>query len=95
VVKKMGLSLNSGHKILEIKSSQINKGIATKFFLIDKYDFIMAIGDDYTDKHMFRALPKRSYSVRVGRGMTSASWRISSPEKVIQLLERLNEALGT
>ncbi|MCW1907996.1 MAG: bifunctional alpha,alpha-trehalose-phosphate synthase (UDP-forming)/trehalose-phosphatase [Candidatus Saccharibacteria bacterium] len=89
IVKKMGLQLNNGHKILEIKSSQVNKSVATKFFMIETYDFVLAIGDDYTDESMYKALPRRGYSIRVGRGVTAAKWRLSSQEKAIALLERL------
>lgn len=91
IVKKWGLKINNGHKILEIKSGQVNKSVAARFFMIDTYDFVLAIGDDYTDEAMYKALPKRGYSIRVGRGVTAAKWRLSSQEKAIQLLQGLAE----
>ena len=92
IVKNMGLQLNNGHKILEIKSSQVNKSVAAKFFMIETYDFVLAIGDDYTDESVYKALPKRGYSIRVGRGVTAAKWRLSSQEKAIGLLKKLADS---
>lgn len=81
-----------GQKMLEIKSKAMHKGaIATEMLASEKWDFIMAAGDDYTDEDMFRALPESAYTVKVGRGIreTAAKYSVSSVEKFRDLLAEL------
>lgn len=51
----------------------------------------MAIGDDFTDEDIFAVLPRKAYSIKVGRGNTKAGWRLSSPESVIKLLKEMSD----
>ncbi|HSX24117.1 MAG TPA: bifunctional alpha,alpha-trehalose-phosphate synthase (UDP-forming)/trehalose-phosphatase [Candidatus Saccharimonadales bacterium] len=87
-----GLNLYRGNMILEIKSPDANKGVATSHWLKKKHDFILAIGDDYTDEDMFAALPDDAYTVKVGRGKTLAHFRLNTVEETAQFLERLARA---
>ena len=58
-----------GQKILEIKPKRMHKvAQVTAMITNAKWDFIMAIGDDYTDEDMFNALPERAYSIQFGVG---------------------------
>ena len=41
-------------------------------------DFILAIGDDWTDEDLFRALPPTAYSVRVGLANTAARYYLGN-----------------
>ncbi len=92
--KVHGLGVYNGNKILEIKPTDINKGDATGQ-LLDQYaadkkpDFILCIGDDYTDEDMFESLPLSAYTVKVGRGQTAARYRLRSSEEVYGLLKKL------
>lgn len=80
-----------GDKVLEIKPRQMHKGaIVTELLADDKWDFIMAIGDDFADEYMFRALPERSYTINVGnKHMTDARYQLDSVSDVIDLLSDL------
>lgn len=79
-----------GNKIVEIKPNNMHKGaIVTELLSQNKWDFIMAIGDDYTDEDMFRALPERSYTIRVGGGDTVARYQLKNVDEVINLLSNL------
>lgn len=79
-----------GNKIYEIKPESITKGAATKTFAnADQYDFIMAIGDDYTDEDMFANLPATAYTLKVGVGESRARYQIAGVEAVIKLLADL------
>lgn len=89
ILKKYGLKLYMGSKIIEVKSPLITKGNAAKSLLTTPYDFIMAIGDDFTDEDTFKALPKSAYTIKVGQGKTAARYRLSSQSKVINLLRSL------
>lgn len=89
VVGKYGLEIVQGNKILEIKNPEINKGVAAKRWLNKPHDFILSIGDDTTDEDLFKILPIDAYSIKVGRGLSSAQYRLSSPKEVIALLKHL------
>lgn len=87
--KKYGLEVRSGNKILEVKPSGINKGSAALSQLTGNPDFVLAIGDDYTDEDMFTVLPVTAYTVKVGRGFSEARYRVSNVERVHALLRKL------
>ncbi len=72
-----GLQLLHGNKVIEIKNVEVNKGKAALNFLQDsEYDFIMAIGDDYTDEDIFKSLPPTAISIKVGNNVSAARYFI-------------------
>ncbi|MBP6880604.1 bifunctional alpha,alpha-trehalose-phosphate synthase (UDP-forming)/trehalose-phosphatase [Candidatus Saccharibacteria bacterium] len=82
------LTINRGNKIIEIKPAEINKGNAVSKIIDEHdYDFLLAIGDDYTDEDMFRSLPSGSFTVKVGQEATQAHIRLDSVAEVHQLLK--------
>lgn len=88
-LKAYGLVLNSGNMILELKSSGSPKGTAAHDWLYGTEDFILCIGDDYTDEDMFAVMPEHAYTIKVGPGKTLAKYRIAHYEEVLELLEDL------
>ncbi len=79
-----------GNKILEFKPRFITKGAMVKQKLSEgAYDFILAIGDDYTDEDMFAALPVGAYTIKVGIGSSIARYHLSSVEQVHAFIARL------
>lgn len=89
LLRPLGLGIYHGNMILEIKSPMANKGVTAKAFIKKKHDFILAIGDDYTDEDMFAALPETAYTVKVGRGKTLAKYRLNSVDEVHDVLQLL------
>lgn len=87
--RRFNLGVFSGKSILEIKSADAHKGLAISQWLKAKPGFVMAIGDDYTDEDMFEALPETAYSLKVGRGQTSARYRLANVKEVQSLLKKL------
>ncbi|WPR75495.1 bifunctional alpha,alpha-trehalose-phosphate synthase (UDP-forming)/trehalose-phosphatase [Algoriphagus sp. NG3] len=84
------LQVLEGNMVLEIKRPDINKGrAATAMMKGIEYDFILAIGDDWTDEDTFKAMPKNAYSIRVGYAYTQANYNIKSFRQVRQLLQKL------
>lgn len=80
----------SGNKVIEVKPSNVTKGVAASELLSQKsYDFILCAGDDYTDEDMFSALPEEAYTIKVGLGTTHARYQIESVDEVRRLLGRL------
>jgi trehalose 6-phosphate synthase/phosphatase len=55
-------------------------------------DFILGIGDDWTDEDLFRALPPTAFSVRVGVGNTSARYYLGNHTAVRRMLRELSES---
>lgn len=88
------ISVLNGNKVMEVKSSNVNKGRATARVYGEKdYDFVFAIGDDWTDEFMFEELPETAVTVKVGRQKTHAKYFVESPESVLGVLQRLVDAL--
>ena len=85
------LQVLEGNMVLEIKRPDINKGRAATAIMKDQeYDFILAVGDDWTDEDTFKAMPKSAYSIRVGYAYTQANYNIKSVKQVRQLLTKLS-----
>jgi trehalose 6-phosphate synthase/phosphatase len=80
-----------GSKVIEIRNPGINKGVAVQQWLSKTdFDFILAIGDDWTDEDTFAILPPRAYSFRLGvTGRTHARYSLEDPGEVMQFLEDL------
>ncbi|WP_369692834.1 bifunctional alpha,alpha-trehalose-phosphate synthase (UDP-forming)/trehalose-phosphatase [Flavobacterium psychrotrophum] len=81
------LSVLEGNKVLEVKSSSVNKGRAASRLTSGKeYDFILAVGDDWTDEFMFEELPDTAYTIKVGSQKTAARYFIKDPREVRTIL---------
>jgi len=83
------LRVIDGNCVVEIKSTETDKGkVAKQLTLAHPYDFVLAIGDDRTDEDMFSALTlENQYTVKVGKGTTSAAYRIANVPEVLALLK--------
>jgi len=79
-----------GQKTIEVKPKRINKGIAvTDLIAKKKWDFMLAVGDDYTDEDMFLALPSSAYTMNVGMQATNARFQISDVDETLKLIKSL------
>ena len=79
-----------GSKVVEVRNAGVNKGTATQQWLSKSdFDFILAIGDDWTDEDMFAVLPEWAYSIRVGITRTHARFNLHDCGEVLQLLDLL------
>jgi trehalose 6-phosphate synthase/phosphatase len=89
-IKDTDLAVFHGNKIIEIKPETINKGVVAEM-LYDTYqpDFVLCIGDDYTDEDMFYSLPEHSYTIKVGLEETEALFQLKKVADVHQLLKFL------
>ncbi len=87
LIANHNLEILEGDKVLEIKVSGVSKGkSASKMLLDTTYDFIFAIGDDWTDEHMFKELPREAHTVKVGIKNTVAQYYVDDIDQVYQLL---------
>ena len=83
------ISVLNGNKVMEVKSSNDNKGRASiRMLAEDNYDFVFAIGDDWTDEFMFQELPDSAITVKVGLQKTQAKYRVEGTARVREILKR-------
>jgi trehalose 6-phosphate synthase/phosphatase len=92
LVSNLNLEIMDGDKVIEIKNSGINKGRAAAQQLASTdCDFIMALGDDWTDEYTFGAMPEKSFTIKVGTKNTKANYYIDSVDSVRKLLATLSK----
>ena len=86
----MNLQVLEGDMVVEIKNAQVNKGKAAQQWIKDfPSDYIIAIGDDWTDEDTFKAVPEDALTVKVGSTSSAAKYNLNSPKEVRQFLKYL------
>lgn len=90
LVRNGQLQVIDGNKVIEIRVTGVDKGVAAKK-LVDESpaEFILAIGDDKTDEDMFRALTDKAITIKVGAGHSIAQYCVPNQTEVIRLLNDL------
>ncbi|MBN1183095.1 MAG: bifunctional alpha,alpha-trehalose-phosphate synthase (UDP-forming)/trehalose-phosphatase [Bacteroidales bacterium] len=89
LIANHNLEILEGNKVIEVKNSGVNKGRAAIHKLADdKYDFIIGIGDDWTDEYLFEELPSKAFTIKVGMKNTYAKYNVESYNDVRKLLNR-------
>ena len=89
---KSDFEILEGHKVLEVKSGRYDKGQAANAMIAnEKYNFILAAGDDKTDEFLFKALPETTCSIRIGLNPSFAKYNVIEISSFLKLLERLAE----
>lgn len=90
IVHDSSLQVLDGNKIIEVRFTDINKGVIAKKIVEEvRPDFVMAIGDDRTDEDMFKALGPESISIKIGSGETAAAYSLSGQEDVSRFLKTI------
>ncbi|MFY0626123.1 MAG: bifunctional alpha,alpha-trehalose-phosphate synthase (UDP-forming)/trehalose-phosphatase [Reichenbachiella sp.] len=86
------LQVLEGDMVVEFKSSEVNKGRAARSW-VKRYsaDFIMAIGDDWTDEDTFKVMPEDAITIKVGSSHSEAKFSIASPIEVRKLLTEMGK----
>ncbi|CAI2173618.1 2604_t:CDS:10 [Funneliformis geosporum] len=101
ILPKLPVEILLGKKNLEVRPTSINKGEIVKRLLASHpdVDFVFCAGDDRTDEDMFRSLrkselPNDSYfctTIGAANKKTLAGWHVSSPEELIQAMQKMVE----
>jgi trehalose 6-phosphate synthase/phosphatase len=93
--RNIDVQVLEGNKVLEVRNTGVSKGTAALEWLKSlTADFILAIGDDWTDEDLFRALPSTAYSVRVGLANTAARYYLGNHTAVRRVLRELSQVTG-
>ncbi|KAH8724498.1 glycosyltransferase family 20-domain-containing protein [Phaeosphaeriaceae sp. PMI808] len=105
VGKKHDVEVMTGKANLEVRPRFVNKGEIAKRLVMEYGDkpgdgpeFVLCLGDDFTDEDMFRSLrqsnlpPDHVFSVTVGASskQTLANWHLVEPADVISCISLLN-----
>jgi len=83
-----------GNKVVEIKPAGINKGKAALHWIekVGTRDFVLGMGDDWTDEDIFAVLPVESWGIKVGfMPFTRANYILESSGEARKLLKSLLE----
>ncbi|MDG3583557.1 bifunctional alpha,alpha-trehalose-phosphate synthase (UDP-forming)/trehalose-phosphatase [Galbibacter pacificus] len=89
LISNNDLTVLKGNKVIEIKSSSVNKGrAASRLLSLKNYDFIFTIGDDWTDEYMFEEVPENAYTIKVGFKKTKAKYYVKDTNEVRKLLTK-------
>jgi len=90
ITGNLNLGVLEGNKVLEVKNSGINKGRTVMRWLAQEdWNFVMALGDDWTDEDTFSVLPADAYGIKVGVYPSRARYNVASVEEVRNLLAGL------
>lgn len=86
-VRGLSLRLIEGNKNVEIQPAGVDKGMAATHWLErEKWDFVLAAGDDTTDEDLFATLPEHAFTIKVGPGPSQAKIRVATPADLRSLL---------
>ena len=89
--RNIDVQVLEGNKVIEIRNTGVNKGTAAMEWLTGNApDFILGIGDDWTDEDLFRILPPGAFSIRVGMANTVAQYYLTSPTAARRMLCELS-----
>ena len=91
--RNIDVQVLEGNKVIEVRAAGVNKGSAALDWLQRvRADFLLGVGDDWTDEDLFKALPPSAFTVRVGLAETAARFHLSGPPAVRRLLQQLDRA---
>ncbi|WP_162427090.1 bifunctional alpha,alpha-trehalose-phosphate synthase (UDP-forming)/trehalose-phosphatase [Pontibacter pudoricolor] len=84
------LQVLDGQMAVEIKAQEVNKGKATSHWLnMYPHEFVLAIGDDWGDEEIFKAMPRNAYTIKTGNSYSIAKYHLDGPGEVRDMLTRL------
>ena len=90
--RNIDVQVFEGNKVVEVRNSGVNKGSAGLEWLnFHTPEFILGIGDDWTDEDLFRALPAGALSVRIGVAKTAARYFLGNHTAVRRMLREFIE----
>ncbi len=86
----LNIQVQPGNRTVEVRNAGVGKGIFyTRFLAETPYDFILAMGDDWTDEDLFAVLPATAYSIKVAPRASKARFNLRTHNDARILLEKL------
>jgi len=92
LTSNMDIQVLEGNKVIEVKNAGVNKGkAALKWLAKEEWEFITALGDDWTDEDTFHVMPDGAFTIKVGLTSSEARYNIKSYVEVRELLKSFIE----
>jgi trehalose 6-phosphate synthase/phosphatase len=89
------LYILSGNKVIELKYSTMNKGVAIlPFAKKEHYDFVLAAGSDRSEDDIFEALPTSAWTIHVGSSPSKARYNVSDVNGFRDVLKQIMSKKG-
>ena len=86
------LQVTHGKKVVDVRIHGIDKGNGVKPWLLENnWDFILVLGDDWSDEDIFKILPETAYSIKIKPESTHARYYVDSSQSARKLLFDLAE----
>jgi trehalose 6-phosphate synthase/phosphatase len=90
LTENLGIEVMEGHRTIEIKNFGVDKGRAIHQWLgKGQWDFVMAIGDDWSDEDAFEVIPDDAYAIKVGSKQSRAKYYVNNVQEVRSLINEL------
>ncbi len=90
LTENLGIEVMEGHRTIEVKNFGVDKGRAIHQWLgKNQWDFVMAIGDDWSDEDAFEIIPADAYAIKVGPKQSRAKYYVNNVKDVRSLLNKL------
>lgn len=94
LIADLPLLMLQGNKVIEIKSSEMDKGkAALNCINAGNYNFVLAIGDDVTDEDMFKVTKPLGITVKIGTNKSAAEFHFNNSKEARNLLRNLPSKL--
>ncbi|MDF9278694.1 trehalose-phosphatase [Arthrobacter sp. EH-1B-1] len=85
-----GVHLSNGKNVLELSVVQADKGRGLQSLReLTAATAVVFAGDDVTDEHALKTLQAPDVGIKVGDGESAATYRITSPEHLVEVLQEL------
>lgn len=95
LAQDLGVSLLDGNMVIEVMTKGIDKGSAAYHWMgRPEYAFTFAAGDDVTDESIFENAPLDAWTVKVGGGVSSATFFVPGPAEILSLLADMAKSSG-
>jgi trehalose 6-phosphate synthase/phosphatase len=93
-VSNLPVEIQHQSRVVEVRLQQVSKGIIVDRLLKDRNEMgaVLCMGDDQTDESMLQLKRPNLFSIKVGEGPTSATYRIASPTQARALLGEILSA---
>ncbi len=88
ITANYGVDVREGKRVIEVKTAGTDKGKGAQEWLDNReWDFILAVGDDWTDEDLFRVMPANAITIKVGPAPSIARYRIPTYVEFLSFLE--------
>ncbi|MBN2245469.1 MAG: bifunctional alpha,alpha-trehalose-phosphate synthase (UDP-forming)/trehalose-phosphatase [Candidatus Aminicenantes bacterium] len=88
-----GLQVTHGNKLVDVRVQGMDKGNGVRPWLLENnWDFILVLGEDWSDEDIFKIMPDKAYSIKITPSPTHAKYYLESQESARKLMTELTKS---